>query len=78
MNSFLILGHKGYLGASFCNMLISRGYEVSVLTDKVTLERIPTLAKKYFVSDNSKISNLANWKPYTTPKEGIEKVIKLS
>ena len=48
MNSFLILGHKGYLGASFCNMLISRGNEVSVLTDKVTPERIPTLAKKYF------------------------------
>ena len=56
MNSFLILGHKGYLGASFCNMLISRGYEVSVLTDKVTLERIPTLAKKYF-SEGSIILN---------------------
>jgi CDP-paratose 2-epimerase len=34
--------------------------------------------QKYFVSNNSKISNLANWKPYTTPEEGIEKVIKLS
>jgi nucleoside-diphosphate-sugar epimerase len=48
MKSFLILGHKGYLGANLCNMLISRGYEVSVLPGKVTLESIPILAKKYF------------------------------
>ena len=48
MKSFLILGHKGYLGANLCNMLMSRGYEVSVLPGKVTLESIPILAKKYF------------------------------
>jgi len=34
--------------------------------------------QKYFVSNNLKISNLTNWKLYTTPEEGIEKVIKLS
>jgi CDP-paratose 2-epimerase len=31
--------------------------------------------QKYFVSNNSKISNLTNWKPHTTPEEGIEKIL---
>ena len=34
--------------------------------------------QKYFVSNNSKISNLANWKLYTTPEKSIGEIIKLS
>lgn len=34
--------------------------------------------QKYFVSNNSKISNLTNWKPYTTPEEGIKKIININ
>lgn len=71
MKSFLILGHKGYLGASLCNVLISREYEVSTIPGKVTLENIATLTTEYFnggyivlncigsgVSNNSDIQNL--------------------
>ena len=33
--------------------------------------------QKYFVSNNLKIPNLANWKSCITPEEGIGEIIKL-